>query len=177
MSFKNIKPHVLANIFVLFFTLILSFCIVIYKYSNTYLRFICLVVFVITLWILLKRNTYLPFLGEIALPSSLIKDIFSPENSNVEVNIPIKAPNGTKILYWGALPSKSNNVEINPYVAYGNFSNAGVAYVDNGNALIKFNCPSKYNVPFGHTLNRHIHYRTTLSNGMMSEVKTVFVNC
>ena len=172
---KHMNPAVIANICILFFTLILSFSIVTYKNGNVYFRFLCLIVFVLTLWVLLKRNTYLPFLGEIALPASLIKDIFSPENSNVEINIPINTPNGTKVLYWGAMPS--NNTQVNPLIAYKDFRNAGVAYVDNGNALIRFNCPSKYNVPFGHTLNRHIHYRMTLPNGMMSEVKTVFVNC
>jgi hypothetical protein len=175
MAKNHLTSAIMANIIILLFTLIMTFSIVLYKNANSFLRFLCLGIFIATIWLLLKRDTYLPFLGEIALPSSLIKDIFSPENSNVEVNIPIKAPNGTKILYWGALPS--DKTQLNPFMAYGNYSNAGVAYVDNGNALIRFNCPSKYNVPFGHTLNRHIHYRITLSNGMMSPVKTVFVNC
>jgi hypothetical protein len=135
-----------------------------------------LVIFIMAFWLAMHRDTYLPFLSPAAFPPSLIKDVKDESaNKNVHTVIDVDAPDGTKIAFWGALPS--NTVQPTPQIAYDNYSNAGVATVMNKQASISFLCPAKYNVPWGATLNRHIHYRVINANGMMSSVKTVYVEC
>lgn len=141
-------------------------------------RVAALVVLVAAVWLAVHRDTYLPFLAPTALPHSLIID---PDNdirtvkSNVHTTVKVDAPDGTKVAFWGALPS--NEVKPSPQDAYSDYSNAGVTLVQNGMASISFFCPAKYTVPWGKTLDRHIHYRVINKSGMISEVKTVFVNC
>jgi len=104
-----------------------------------------------------------------------VKDVYIPDHANVETVIHVNEPDGTKIAFWGALPS--DKVAPNPRKAYSNYANAGIAEVYHGKATLKFWCPSKYNVPFGMTLNRHVHYRVVEANGMMSAVRTTYVKC
>ncbi|NBP66079.1 MAG: hypothetical protein EBU66_15635 [Bacteroidetes bacterium] len=168
------------NIHIVLITIILLFtlynAVSIMMDSESFIcKILALIAFLIALWLMFQRDTYLPFLGRMALPSSVIKDTTFPINSNVDISIPFNVKDGTKVVYWGAKPSK--NTISNPMKAYGDFSNAGVTTVFGGKAQVRFNCPSKYTVGIGKTLNRHIHYRFMYNNGMMSPVMTKFVNC
>lgn len=160
---------------VLLFTLYTSFAIVISK-SSFLLKLVALVTFVAGLVLLLQRDTFLPFLGRMALPPTVLKDAVYPPHSNSEVDLSFNVPDGTKVVYWGAKPS--NTVVPNPWDAYGDFTNAGVAIVVGGRATLRFACPSKYQVgSFRRTLNRHIHYRICDERGMIGSVQTRFVKC
>ena len=145
------------------------------KNDNMIFKAVGAIVFFSALWLAAQRDTYLPFLADAAFPAALVKDAYIPDHANVETVVNVNEPNGTKIAFWGALPS--DKVATNPRVAYSDYKNAGVAEVNNGKATLKFWCPSKYNIPFGMTLDRHVHYRVLDANGMMSSVKTVFVKC
>ncbi len=120
---------------------------------------------------IVSRNFYLPFLGEAAFPcNSMVEKV--PDHANVEVKIET-VPNAN-VIYWAAESHKE--VSANPWVAYEQFSNAGVTRSDvNGVAVLKFREPSAYKVMNGaKTLQPHVHYRVCGSPGMLSEVKTVF---
>lgn len=169
------KIQIVFIVIILLFTFIATLKNILDNRQNIYFRLMCIIIFAITFWVSFQRDTYLPFLGYSALPSTVIKDVFTPENSNIETNIDVNAPDGTKIIYWGAIPSDKNIMT--PLNAYHNYENAGISYVHQGKALLRFNCPSKYNIPWGKTLDRHLHYRLVSSIGMLSPIETVYINC
>ncbi len=110
------------------------------------------------------------------MPPSALKDTLVPEGADKEVTIPISAPDGTKVIYWGAMPAKT--VINTPWAAYGDYPNTGVATVKDGHVTFRFQCPARYNVPSGMTLHRHIHYRTCCEKkAMLSSIETVYVKC
>jgi uncharacterized membrane protein YuzA (DUF378 family) len=130
------------------------------------------------IYISLQQTSYLPFLGECAVPVFNFLDDTTVDNlspSGIErgyrrIQIPIpKNESGTKIIYWAANPNDST---VNsPMVAYGNYENSGVANINNGIATISLLCPANYKVGF-QTLPKHIHFRVVNSNGILSRVYT-----
>lgn len=119
-----------------------------------------------------NRDYYLPFLGNAVYPcGSLIEK--TPTNANIEIYVHTQ-PN-SNVIYWA---SESNNkVMINPWIAYGKNTNAGVTKSDSkGLTILKVRKPAEYKTPMGKKLKAHIHYRICEGNGMLSKVKTVFVN-
>lgn len=118
-----------------------------------------------------SRNYYLSFLGESVFPCThMIEKI--PENADVEVQIQTN-PN-SNVVYWAAETNKE--VSENPWIAYAEYSNAGVTRSDiNGVATLRIRMPGSYKVKHGlKTLAPHVHYRVCKFPGMLSEVKTVF---
>ncbi len=162
-------------VIVLTYALISSLQLMILNRNILY-RLIGSIVFVMVLWVGLQKETYLPFLGETALPVFLLKDFYKPPNANVNINLPFNFPDGTKIIYWGAKPSNNKIIE-DPMKAYGDVSNSGITVVKDGLARVSVFCPTKYKVPWGKTLDRHIHYRVVINNLMIGPVRTVLVNC
>jgi uncharacterized membrane protein YuzA (DUF378 family) len=65
-------------------------------------RIIYILVGISALFIIFKRDTYLPFLGETVMPCSLLTDR-TPSGATVEVTI--KGPAGRKVIYWAAEPA------------------------------------------------------------------------
>jgi uncharacterized membrane protein YuzA (DUF378 family) len=121
---------------------------------------------------LISRNYYLPFLGDAAFPcDSMVEKV--PEKADTEVKV-VTDPN-VNVVFWASEAHKE--VMANPWVAYSEFSNAGVTRSDvNGVAFLRFRKPSAYKVAAGmKTLAPHVHYRVCSHPGMLSEVKTVFV--
>lgn len=160
---------------VLLFNLFACIKIMMLPDYNFVAKFIALVVLMISLWLILQRDTYLPFLGYAAFPKSLLPNDFAPINSTTEINVPFDVPDGTRVIYWGAMPSDKDYP--NPRSAYGNYANAGVATIKRGEAVIRFACPGEYMVP-GRKLKRHIHYRLCCgSAGLLGPVKTMWVKC
>lgn len=156
----------------------LVMCIItIVKNANSPLGvLISVVVGTMSAWLLLQRDTHLPFLGYAALPPSLLKGQFAPSDANVESVIDVDAPDGARILYWGA--RSADDVKSTPWKAYDDWSNAGVAVVKNKKAVVIFNCPGKYRVPVRGELERHIHYRVCMEElAMIGPVQTVNVKC
>ena len=122
--------------------------------------------------LLFNRNFYLPFLDKTVLPSSLLhkdKTVTGDDTFIVKVKV---QPN-VRVIYWASEP----NSEILPVAtAYGEFKNSGIVTSDeHGIANLVLKKPSSYTVRkglFKKTLKPHIHYRYTLPNGMLSEIKT-----
>jgi|LauGreDrversion4_2_1035121.scaffolds.fasta_scaffold35640_2 hypothetical protein len=129
----------------------------------------------------LLKNLFLPFLNVSAYPPSLIPNELYPPNSNFKFELDLNYPNGTKIIYWASNPilDDKNKIFNNPYDAYNDFKNSGVAIVNNHKAILHLNCPNQYKVPpFHNTLDKHIHYRiSTPNNPILSDVKTIYINC
>jgi uncharacterized protein len=120
---------------------------------------------------IISRNYYLSFLGESVFPCDSMMEK-TPENADTEVKIQT-TPNAN-VVYWAAETHKE--VSENPWIAYAEYSNAGVTRSDvNGVAVLKFRTPGSYKVKHGlKTLAPHVHYRVCKFPGMLSEVETVF---
>ena len=119
-----------------------------------------------------SRNYYLSFLGESAFPcDSMMGKV--PEHADTQVRIQT-LPN-VNVVYWAAETHKE--VSKNPWIAYAEYSNAGVTRSDvNGVATLRFRAPGSYKVAHGlKTLSPHVHYRICKFPGMLSEVQTVFM--
>ena len=130
------------------------------------------------IYISLDISSYLPFLGECAVPifnflNDTTMDNLSPSAiangyKRIEINIP---PNedGSKIIYWAA--NSSDSIIDSPVTAYSDFNNSGIANIVNNIAVISILCPANYKVGF-QTLNKHIHFRVVNSNGILSKIYT-----
>lgn len=138
------------------------------------LRLFAIIMVVVIVTIGLQRNTYLPFLGPMALPPSLLKDELKPEGAQEVFKVQMNEPDGTKILYWAS--QKSEKTFEDPWTAYGEYPNAGISVVKEGEVLFTVNCPASYKVP-SKTLNPHIHYRIVYPKGILGEIKTIYVKC
>ena len=169
--------------FILFVSIINALFIILNDDFSIYLKFISfLFIFIISyLSIFNFKELFLPFLGVSAYPPSLIPNELYPPNSNFKIELNLNYPNGTKIIYWASNPinNDKNKIYDNPYDAYANFKNSGVAIINNNKAIIHINCPNQYKVPpFNKTLDKHIHYRiATPNNPILSDVKTIYINC
>lgn len=121
---------------------------------------------------LLKRDNWLPFLGQTVFPKGLLK-----ENIPVEFDKQIKANVGqgnAKVIYWASNDTKNENTNV--FDAYGDFSNGGITTSDSkGNVTFKFNTGTGYVVPNGKYIKRHIHYRVMKDKySMLGRVRTLF---
>lgn len=116
---------------------------------------------------LLSRDYYLSFLGKAALPcGSLVERV--PEKADAKVELVVE-PN-VNVIYWAAEPNKE--IQKNPWVAYQDYANAGVARSDaSGRVTLRFRSPAQYNVMF-RTVKQHVHYRVCKSSGMIGRVQT-----
>lgn len=172
--------HIIGQAVVLLFSLFASIKLMLLKDDSIIVKFIALIVIIVTLWLVFQRDTYLPFLGYAAFPKSLIPNDFAPVNSNTEITLHVDAADGTRIIYWGAMSNDvPNGVYPNASTAYGNYSNAGVATIRRGEANVRFHCPSEYKVMGGgRQLKRHIHYRLCCQrSGLLGPVQTTWVKC
>jgi uncharacterized membrane protein YuzA (DUF378 family) len=124
--------------------------------------------------IMFDRDTYLPFLGPMVAPCSVLQDRVPP-GSTREVIIKI-TPN-TKVLYWATEPASADLEKINSWKeAYLKYDNAGVATSDsNGKAILKVREPQPYIVPIKGRLDPHVHYRICGESGWMDRIRTVFI--
>jgi uncharacterized membrane protein YuzA (DUF378 family) len=134
-------------------------------------KVVYLIVGAAALYQLARRDYYLNFLGPAAFPcGSLIEKV--PVNADTSASVQV-APS-TSVIYWAA--EAQDSIAANPWAAYSQYTNAGVARSDEtGVAILKVRSPVGYNVPSGRTLKPHVHYRTCKSNGMLGRVQTVFV--
>lgn len=117
----------------------------------------------------IKKDLWLPFLGETVLPGSLIPLKVVSGDTTVEVKV---KPN-TRVAYWASLPQKTENI---PLVteAYGDYKNAGVVLSDkDGNVKLTVNKGTNYILPCGREILRHVHYRELdLEMGFIGPVQT-----
>ena len=125
---------------------------------------------------LIRRDYFLPFLGQSVFPLHAISSNKSPEGANVTMNVRVQ-PNA-KVVYWAAEPCTREskcNPPVGVWEAYGEYRNAGVTTADNeGIATLNVRQPQKYVVPNkSGAIPPHIHYRYFLNEGMLSDVHTV----
>jgi uncharacterized membrane protein YuzA (DUF378 family) len=127
------------------------------------------------IFIMFDRNTYLPFLGPMVAPCSVLENR-DPPGATREVKVVVE-PN-TKIIYWAAEPASENLKKLNSWKqAYLDYQNAGVTTSNGeGVAVFKVRDPQPYKVPFKGRLEPHVHYRVCGEVGWMGEIKTVYVN-
>lgn len=147
------------------------------NYINNFLKFntnldkmIYLIVAVSGIY-LIKRDTFLPFLGKTVIPPSVI-----PFKNNIysEYVTEIKVKPNTKVIYWASRKLDSDNHIV--WKAYDNYSNSGVVMSDiNGIATIKLEKGSGYVVPWKNKkIPPHFHYRYEIKPGKLSRIETVY---
>lgn len=141
--------------------------------TNQYIRSsIYILVGISALALMFHRDTYLPFLGQTALPCSVLTDKV-PSDATISIKVQVKPD--SKVVYWAAEHNKDMTIAPNPWEAYQKYENAGIITADNqGTAILKVRDPSRYTVLTG-TLDKHIHYRYCKSNGLVSRVFTVAI--
>ena len=135
-------------------------------------------VFASAIYVMFNRDTYLPFLGFMAYPCDNMAPHI-PDNADTEIEI--KVPPKSVIVYWA---SESANKALNdipdPRTAYHKYENTGVIVSDEeGNATLKFRHPQNYMIPSiggGKVLNKHVHYRYCIGNGLLSTIYTVEID-
>lgn len=125
--------------------------------------------------IMFDRDTYLPFLGPMVAPCSVLENR-EPPGATKEVKITLE-PN-VKVLYWAAEPASENLKTLNSWKqAYLDYQNAGVATANGeGVVVLKVRDPQSYKIPFKGRLAPHVHYRVCGEAGWMGPIKTVFVD-
>ena len=142
-----------------------------------------LLVLVSALGLMMSRDTFLPFLGFSAVPPAAFVSERVPDKADLETMISVAdAADGSRVIYWGAGPEKAPGaVFADPWAAYADYANTGVAVVRDGIAKLRFQCPSQYKVGgrfINRTLDRHLHYRVCCAmTGMLGPVQTKYVTC
>jgi len=175
---NNIFLHLILMICILLFSILNAIYVVFNNKTNIFFKFISIILIIFIIYISTFKEVFLPFLGSAAYPISLIPSEMRPTHTNFSIEQDFYYPNGTKIIYWAATGTKEDDVYNNPNDAYGNYNNSGVSIVNNNKAVLFLNCPNKYKVPTGNTLNKHIHYRVALPNDpILGSVKTIFIHC
>ena len=146
---------------------------------NIFIRIFAIFIIAAAVILIMKKDTFLPFLGLAHLPNTLIADEKIPKGANLSYSINMNDyEDGTIIIYWAA--NKTDKIIEDPYEAYKNYNNVGVSKVKNGKAEVRIFCPDRYTVKkiFNQLLERHFHYRIVYKDtGFLSPVMTVKVNC
>jgi hypothetical protein len=123
------------------------------------------------IFLMTDRDVFLPFLGEMVFPKALlVPKVPAEATETVRVRL-VGVPDGTPVVYWAAEPGETAK---DPWMAYGNYENAGVALTLLESVDLKVRSPASYKIPSGRVLKRHIHYRVMGANGMLGSVETVW---
>jgi uncharacterized membrane protein YuzA (DUF378 family) len=127
--------------------------------------------------IMFDRDTYLPFLGPMVVPCSVLKDR-TPSGATRSVQVKVRP--GAKVLYWAAEPTGASEdlKKVNDWKrAYAQYENAGVATAgEDGVATLRVREPQPYWVPMKGMLQHHVHYRVCGEAGWMERIQTVFLD-
>ena len=143
--------------------------------KGTLATFVYVAVGISALAVMIDRDTYLPFLGPMVAPCSVLQNR-EPPGASKEITINIE-PN-TKVLYWAAEPASEKLEHINSWKqAYLDYDNAGVTTSNaQGVAVLKIRDPQAYKVPFAGKISPHVHYRVCGEAGWMGRIHTAFIN-
>ena len=127
------------------------------------------------LGVMLDRDTYLPFLGPMVAPCSVLENR-EPPGATKEIKVIV--PANSKVLYWAAEPGDENMKALKSWKdAYVKYENAGVSTANaDGIAILKVRPPQSYKVPFKGKIESHVHYRVCGDAGWMGSIQTAFVN-
>jgi len=141
-------------------------------------HFLYVVVGIAAILLALRRDVYLPFLGQTVFPSNAVS-LKTPQGANDTVSITTLP--GAKVVYWAAEPTLhkgSDTTTLGWDKAYGEFENSGVVKADDkGIALLRIRGPPQaYSVPMKGTLKPHVHFRIEEEGGFFGRVKTVYLD-
>jgi uncharacterized membrane protein YuzA (DUF378 family) len=145
------------------------------KYTN----YAYVLVGLAAIYLLLQRDTHLPFLGTGVLPNSVI----SGKQIDADVKVTIDVPNNgdwERVVYWAAdKETTDNKVPASTWQeAYGSYDNAGIIDITGPTVELTLHCPQQYRVkPHKRVLPRHVHYRFITKHGFMSSIHSVRVQC
>jgi len=177
--FNEIYIHMLTITIILLYSIISSLYILFNDNYNIFIRIFAIFIIASAVILMMKKDTFLPFLGLAHLPNTLIADEKIPKGANLSYTIDMNEyEDGTIIIYWAA--NKTDKIIEDPYEAYKNYNNVGVSKVKNGRAEVRIFCPDRYKVKkvFNQLLERHFHYRIVYKDtGFLSPVMTVKVDC
>lgn len=127
-----------------------------------------------TVYNMLQRDFYLPFLGHTVYPCNVLTPK-EPLDASLSVTVTDLTPS-VNIVYWASEvvdPSQPEKIIDNPWDAYDKYSNSGVTLTDeDGTCVLKIRKPSQYRVPSGFKLKKHVHFRECIGNGMLGPVRT-----
>ena len=137
-------------------------------------NFIYVLVGIAAIVVMFDRDTYLPFLGPMVAPCSVLENR-EPPGATKSVSVVVE-PN-VKIIYWAAEPASEGLKSLNSWEqAYLKYENAGVTTSNGeGVAVFKVREPQSYRVPIMGQLAPHIHYRVCGEAGWMGRIRTVAV--
>jgi len=170
------QTKVWLRLIIVSFILMMSIflCIyVIHRVNNisSFMKCLLLIYIISILWLAFQRNTYLPFLGECAIPIPSSH----PKSTSFHYTVSSLPPH-RKVIYWAAMHDRWN-AESNS-TPYEQYENSGITTTDeNGKAIFELPYhPSSYRVSL-RTLPPHIHYRYELNSngGIWSSVFTIEV--
>lgn len=173
MSLKLL--HMFSITLVFFFAVYEAFYVLLNKHTGAAFKVFAAIILLAVFYLSINYTTFLPFLGETAVPVSAFKELTPKKKEDIVFTVDIDAPDKTRVIYWASKSSPS--VFLNPKEAYEESPNVGVAEVRDKVATFYTTCPSAYNVPTGMVIKPHIHYRVFKSNGLLGAVKTLKVTC
>lgn len=126
------------------------------------------------LYLMVHRDTYLPFLGPSVVPCASLEPR-EPPGATKDIQVVVE-PN-KKVMYWAAEPRKDMQKDTSDWErAYGSYENTGVTMSNaSGVAILKVREPQAYTVPLRGRIESHVHYRVCGEPGWMSEVRTVSI--
>lgn len=183
-NYIEVWLHIIALIIVFAFTTFYALHVIMLPKIFIIFKIFAVIVIIAVLYLAGNSNTYLPFLGYCAMPPSLFSNEKKPDNASETIEIDLSdiddVPDGTRVIYWGAMNSKDKNIiRPNPIDAYGSYLNSGISIVKDKKTTIYYLCPDRYNVGMlNTTVDRHIHYRLVRPNSaIISPVFTKNVKC
>jgi uncharacterized membrane protein YuzA (DUF378 family) len=139
--------------------------------------YLYIVVGIATLLLALRRDVYLPFLGQTLFPSEALT-VKTPQGANETVTIRTKP--GARVIYWASEPdAHEDKGSTNTWdVAYSKYENSGVVQADDqGVALLRIRGPPQpYRVGLFMTLKSHVHFRIQDGDGFFGPVQTKFID-
>jgi uncharacterized membrane protein YuzA (DUF378 family) len=141
---------------------------------NVFTRTIYVLVGFAAVFLMFRRDFYLPFLGETVFPCANLED---RKPSGADISVSVQTHPLAKVIYWAAEPTTEELKNIHDWKkAYSAYENVGITTAsETGAAILIVRKPQPYTVPFRGRLEPHIHYRICEEGGMMGPVRTVFI--
>ena len=158
-----------------FFMTVFDVCPFEVLFGKSITRALYILVGIAALSIMFFRDSYLPFLGPMVAPCSVLQPREPPGATKA---VKVIVPANSKVIYWAAEPASESLKTVNSAMeAYQKYDNAGVAAANaDGVAILKVREPQSYKVPFMGKLESHVHYRICGESGFMGRVNTAYIN-
>ena len=168
----NTKTHIAAMAVLVVGSIVSAITLFYTKRVTASVAAIAVLTVIAAIYVGIRRDTYLPFLGDTVLPCSLLKESV-PEHADTEVTVSGLEPDA-KVLFWAAEPATTGLARINNWQrAYLGYANAGVTRVGaDGHVTLRVRKPQSYSVPLKGRLEAHVHWRICKEGGHLGPVQT-----